>query len=117
MVPQSLDEIVPRVIPGSARMWTYLSGAAELGVAATLAVPRTRRIGAGLAAVLFVALFPANIQMAIDWSGKALPQRLIAYGRLPLQIPLVWLALRVRSQAIAIEPSATRHNPAKGVDL
>ena len=98
-VPKSFDEIVPRALPGSSRTWTSLSGGAELGVAALVAVPRTRRLGATLAAALFVAVLPANIQMAVDWSNRPRPQRLLAYGRLPLQIPLVWLALRVRRAA------------------
>lgn len=76
-------------------MWTYVSGAAELAVAALVAVPRTRRLGGALALALFVAVFPANIQMAVDWSDRSWGQRLIAYGRLPLQVPLIWLVVRV----------------------
>jgi uncharacterized membrane protein len=99
-VPKGFDGIVPHALPGSPRVWTFLSGAAELGVATTVAFPRTRRTGAVLAAALFVTVFPANIQMAVDWSGRPLAQRLVAYGRLPLQIPLVWLALRVRRSTV-----------------
>ena len=95
VIPNGFDAIVPHALPGSARMWTYISGGAELAVATVVAAPRTRRLGGGLAVALFVAVFPANIQMAIDWSDRSWPQRLIAYGRLPLQIPLVWLAWRV----------------------
>ena len=95
-IPKGFDKIVPRELPGRARSWTWVSGAAELGVAATVAVPRSRHLGAALAAALFVAVFPANVQMAMDWADRPRPQRLLAYGRLPLQIPLVWLALRVR---------------------
>ena len=96
--PQGFDDIVPRLLPGPHRMWTYASGIVELGTATIVAVPRSRRPGAMLAAALFVAVFPANIQMAIDWTNRPLPQRLIAYGRLPLQIPLVWLACKVASR-------------------
>ncbi len=96
--PSFFDEMVPRALPGPARLWTYLSGAAELAVATALAVPRTRRFGGWAAAALLVALFPANVQMAIDWSDRPLPERLAAYGRLPLQIPLIvwalWIAFR-----------------------
>ena len=95
VIPNGFDEIVPHALPGTARMWTYVSGAAELAVATLVAVPRTRRFGGALALALFVVVFPANIQMAVDWSDRAWGQRLIAYGRLPLQIPLVWLAWRV----------------------
>lgn len=96
--PKPYDSIVPTALPGSARTWTYLSGVAELVVAAALVVPRFRRLGGLLAALLFVAVFPANVQMALDYqrSDKPLPARLIAFGRLPLQIPLVLWALRVR---------------------
>lgn len=108
--PQGFDDIVPRVLPGTHRMWTYASGLVELAVATTVAVPRIRRSGAMLAAALFVAVFPANIQMAIDWADRPLLQRLIAYGRLPLQIPLIWLACKVatRRSAAAGPVTATR---------
>lgn len=95
VAPNGFDEIVPHALPGSPRMWTYVSGAAELAVAALVAAPRTRRLGGALALALFVAVFPANIQMAVDWSDRSWGQRLIAYGRLPLQVPLIWLAVRV----------------------
>jgi uncharacterized membrane protein len=96
VVPQFFDQFVPESLPGTQRDWTYGSGVAELATAAVVAAPRTRRLGAGLAALLFVAVFPANVKMAIDWSDRSLPERLAAYGRLPLQIPLVLWALRVR---------------------
>jgi uncharacterized membrane protein len=99
VMPSFYDRIVPGWLPGSARSWTYISGAAELGCAALVAVPRTRRTGAGLAALLFVAVFPANLQMAIDYRDRGLPERAVAYGRLPLQIPLVVWARRVRAAA------------------
>ncbi len=95
IAPKGFDGIVPRALPGASRMWTYISGVAELGVAVTVAVPRTRRLGGYLATALFIAVLPANIQMAIDWADRPLAQRLLAYGRLPLQIPLIWLALTV----------------------
>ena len=69
--PASFDMIVPEQLPGAARTWTHLSGVAELLVAALIAVPRTRRFGGLLAALLFVAVFPANVKMVIDWSDPA----------------------------------------------
>jgi uncharacterized membrane protein len=93
------DVIVPRVLPGRARNYTYASGAAEQAIAGLVAHPKTRLPGSSLAALLFVAVFPANVQMALDWSKKSLLQRAIAYGRLPLQIPLVLWALKVRRNA------------------
>jgi uncharacterized membrane protein len=98
-VPHAYDLIVPRWVPGPARAWTLGSGAAELACALAVARPTTRRLGAAAAAVLFVAVFPANVQMALDWRARPLPEQLVAYGRLPLQIPLVLWALRVRARA------------------
>ncbi|MEU8814183.1 hypothetical protein [Actinoplanes sp. NPDC048796] len=96
--PKPFDAIVPRSLPGSPRTWTYLSGAAELAVAAAVAHPRTRRVGALAAAGLFAAVFPANVKMAVDWRHASPAKRAVAYGRLPLQIPLVLWARRVFAQ-------------------
>jgi uncharacterized membrane protein len=96
--PRPFDSLVPPELPGSQRSWTYASGVAELACGAAIAVPRTRRLGGLLAALLFVAVFPGNVKMAVDYqrAGKPLPARLIAFARLPLQYPLVLWALRVR---------------------
>jgi uncharacterized membrane protein len=93
--PRPFDSIVPRSLPGSPRRWTYLSGVAELAVAAAVAHPRSRRAGGLAAAALFAAVFPANVKMAADWRHASPARRAIAYGRLPLQVPLIAWALRV----------------------
>ncbi|MFI5908731.1 hypothetical protein [Dactylosporangium sp. NPDC051541] len=92
--PRPFDAIVPRSLPGRARAYTYVSGACELGLAAGLVHPRTRRAAALAAAGFFVAVFPANVRMAIDWRNAAPARRAVAWARLPLQVPLVWWALR-----------------------
>ncbi|GAA0539633.1 DoxX family protein [Paractinoplanes ferrugineus] len=95
VAPKPFDSLVPRSLPGSPRTWTYLSGVAELAVAAAVAHPRTRRLGGLAAAALFVGVFPANVKMAYDWRNAPPSRRAIAYGRLPLQVPLVLWARRV----------------------
>ncbi|MGI5127704.1 DoxX family protein [Pseudonocardia sp. CA-107938] len=102
-VPALYDRLVPEVLPGTPRLWTQLSGVAELAVAAAVALPRTRRVGGLAAAALFVAVLPANVKMAVDWSDRSPAERAIAYGRLPLQLPLVLWARRV-SRAAAPAP-------------
>jgi uncharacterized membrane protein len=87
--PRVFDGIVPSGLPGSARAWTYASGAAELALAAGLAVPRTRRTAALATTAFFVGVFPANVKMAKDWRHRPARLRAAAYGRLPLQVPLV----------------------------
>lgn len=97
--PRPFDAIVPPWIPGSARFWTYASGVAEIAVGTAVASPRTRRAGGLAAAALFVAVFPANVQMAWDWRTKRWPYRAVAFGRLPLQVPMIQHALRVSREA------------------
>jgi uncharacterized membrane protein len=97
--PKPFDSIVPRSLPGSPRTWTSLSGATELAVAAAVAHPRTRALGGLAAAGLFAAVFPANVKMAMDWRHARPALRAVAYGRLPLQVPLVWWGLRVARTA------------------
>lgn len=96
LAPKPFDTIVPAELPGSARAYTYASGVAELGTAALLAVPRTRRLGATAAMALFLAVFPANVNMVRLWWGKPWPMRLGAIARLPLQIPMIIAANKVR---------------------
>jgi uncharacterized membrane protein len=93
--PRPYDAIIPSRLPGSPRTWTYASGLVELGCAAAILTPRTRRAGALTAAGLFVAVFPANVKMAYDWRDRPLPHRTAAYARLPLQAPLIAWALSV----------------------
>lgn len=102
VAPKPFDSIVPRQLPGGPRTYTQVSGVAEIAIGTAIAVPRTRRLGGTLAAALFVAVFPANVQMAIDWLRKdsvSTPLKAVAVARLPLQIPLVVAALKVRREA------------------
>ena len=98
LAPSSYERIVPRALGTShARTLVLVSGAAEIVAGALLTFDRTRRLGAGLAAGLFVVVFPANVQMAVDGglagAGFPLGSPLVAWLRLPLQAPLVWWAL------------------------
>src|SRR5579862_286966 len=86
--PGFFDDIVPHALPLPPRTWTHVSGAAELACAVAVARPATRRVGGLAAAALFVAVFPANVQMAVDWRRRPALERAGAYGRLPLQVPL-----------------------------
>ena len=57
--------------------------------AAGVALPRTRKAAALATAAFFVGVLPANVKMAVDWRHRPAPQRAAAWGRLPLQLPLV----------------------------
>lgn len=96
---QYFDPLIPPRLPGSARAWTLGSGVAELGVAGLLLIPRTRRIGGLAAAALYVGVWPGNFQMAWDSLGASPKAQAIAWGRLPLQIPLISSAVQVYRHA------------------
>jgi uncharacterized membrane protein len=98
-VPKRFDTIVPAELPGSARFYTLASGVAEGATGALLLVPRTRRLGALAAIALFVGVFPANVNMVRLWWGKGWPARVGALARLPLQVPMITQALKIRRNA------------------
>ncbi|MFF4547960.1 MauE/DoxX family redox-associated membrane protein [Streptomyces sp. NPDC001435] len=87
--PRQFDATIPKMLPGSARTWTYASGAVELALAAGLVTRRTRPVAARAAAAFFVGVFPANVKMAVDWRHRPAPLKAAAVARLPLQVPLV----------------------------
>jgi uncharacterized membrane protein len=96
LVPKPFDDIVPAELPGGARLYTYASGVAEVSIGALL-LPRSTRRHAALAAVLlFIGVFPANVNMCRLWWDKPWPMRVAALARLPLQIPMITTALKIR---------------------
>lgn len=93
VVPAPFERIVPRLL-GSPRPWVTTSGLVEIGTGAALLAPATRRLGGWVAAALMVAVFPANVQMAVDAGAPDGLYATAAWLRLPLQIPLILWALR-----------------------
>ena len=101
--PGPLDSIVPSALPGDPRIYTYLSGVAEIAIGLALLTPSSKRVlgkpvklwGAYGAFALFLAVYPANINMAIQWSDRAMPEPLIAYARLPFQFYFLWAAWKL----------------------
>lgn len=97
--PQFFESIMPRVIPTRHHRWlVYVSGIAEVACAAGLV--RRTRWGAAASTALLLGVLPANIQMALDaGTGRhpgAMDNRAVAWGRLPLQLPMIWAALQAR---------------------
>ena len=96
--PGFYRRIVPRPL-GHPNEVVALSGAAELACAAAMILPPTRRLGGWATAALLLAVFPANIQMALDGGIKGAPfpanSALLAWLRLPLQVPAVLMAISV----------------------
>lgn len=98
IAPGPYRRIVPAPLRAHAAAIVAASGVCELVCAALLAIPHTRRLGAAATAALFVAVFPANIQMALDSLHTDTPAAVavVAWLRLPLQAPLILWALRFR---------------------
>ncbi len=81
-------------------MWA--SGVAELGCALALLVRRSRSVGGWACAALFVVVFPANVQMAVDALQGEGGSVAVALVRLPLQVPLVLWAVHVARPAASL---------------
>ena len=92
--PQVYEPIMPAFVPAH-REVIYASGVLELVCAAGLLHPRTRSSAGWASLALLLAVYPANLKMAGDAarSGRP-PLRAVAFGRLPLQLPMLWSAYK-----------------------
>lgn len=94
------EAIVPPWVPGSAKTVNKLAGVAEL-VGGTLAlVPGAEKHARRYLVGLLIAVFPANIQMAIRQTEAAgrVPRWLL-WARLPLQlVAIAWVRRSLRSE-------------------
>ena len=92
--PQVYEPIVPRVLPAR-RQVVLVSGVAELVCAAGLLHPRGRRAAGWASAGLLLAVYPANVKMALDARrSRSAGLRAATLARLPLQLPMIRTALR-----------------------
>lgn len=90
VMPRTYEAIVPEYLPAQ-RELVYASGAAEMVAAALTLHPRTRRAGGwGLIATL-VGVFPANVEMALHPERFEQFSPVVLWGRLPVQLVLVYL--------------------------
>ena len=109
IMPRVYERIIPDYIPAPREM-VYASGVAEfLGAVATLH-PRTRKAGGWLLVATLLAVFPANVDMALNAdSYPDIPGgQATLLARLPLQVLflyLVWLAA-LKEDASATTSSA-----------
>jgi uncharacterized membrane protein len=93
--PKFYDVMIPEQLPGAPRTWTYGSGVAEIAVATAVLVPRTRRAGGLAAALLF-----GNVKQALDARrSDSTAFRIGTLLRLPMQVPLIAWAMKVRATA------------------
>jgi uncharacterized membrane protein len=58
-------------------------------------MPRTQQLGGLAALMVFLGVFPGNVNMVRLWWDKPWPMKLVAIGRLPLQFPMFVSAFKV----------------------
>jgi len=99
VAPRGYVRIMPRWLPAPLAL-VYISGVAEIAGGVGLLIHSLQRAAAWGLIALLVAVFPANINMAINKLGftpEQKPNPWILWGRLPLQfvmIAWVWLYTR-----------------------
>jgi uncharacterized membrane protein len=89
IVPGAYEQIVPPYLPAH-RELVFVSGFFEVIGGVGDLLPATRKAaGWGLIALL-VAVFPANLYMAVDAGAFSNLPAWALYARLPLQVVLIW---------------------------
>jgi uncharacterized membrane protein len=88
--PRWYDGIMPAPLRPWARQITYASGAAELAGGVLVLSARTRRLGRWWLLATLAAVYPANIQMALNPQRYRAIPRLALWARLPLQFVAAW---------------------------
>jgi uncharacterized membrane protein len=85
------EKMMPSFIPYHKEI-VYISGVIEIILALMLLVDELRSLASKFIIVLLIAVFPANIQMSIDYWKKKNPFVWLTIVRLPLQFVLIWWA-------------------------
>ena len=80
--------IMPPYLPWHLKL-IYVSGVFEIIFGLLLIPKSTRRVAAWLLIALLIAVFPANIQMTINYFRESNPDLWISIVRLPIQIILI----------------------------
>ena len=102
VVPQPFIKIVPGVLPAPAAL-VYISGVCEIALGAGLFFPVTRQLSAWGLIALFIAVYPANLNMAFNHIKiTGIPNSWWFHSiRLPFQFVLIaWAYWYTRPQAV-----------------
>ncbi len=96
--PGFYKKIMPEWLPFHYPL-IYISGAAEI-LLGVLLLPKASRKFAGWGLILLLlAVFPANIQMTVDYANQHHPQLWVSIVRLPVQGLLIyWAYLATRPE-------------------
>lgn len=91
--PLFYKKIMPPVLPAP-DLLILISGICELVLGLLLLPAITRKFAAWGFIALLIAVFPANVQMMLNYRAEDNPQLWMAVARLPLQILLIWWAYK-----------------------
>lgn len=89
--PAVYMKVMPRWLPWH-RELIILSGICEIVLGILLLFPAPRPLAAWGIIILLIAVFPANIQMMLNYLNRHHPYLWMAILRLPLQFLLIWWA-------------------------
>lgn len=98
VIPRTYEAIVPDQLPAR-RELVYASGVAEIAGGLAVLHPRTRRLGSLWSIATLLAVFPANVHMALHPERYRVPGgRRSLYLRLPVQLLFIaWARAAGRS--------------------
>jgi uncharacterized membrane protein len=97
VMPKAYVAIMPDYLPAHKEL-VAASGVAEIAGGAALMHPRTRRLGAWWLIATLIAVFPANLHMALHPERYKRIPRGALYARLPVQLLFAaWVRSAARS--------------------
>jgi uncharacterized membrane protein len=97
VMPKAYVAIMPDYLPAHKEL-VAASGVAEIAGGAALMHPRTRRLGAWWLIATLIAVFPANLHMALRPERYKRIPRGALYARLPVQLLFAaWVRSAARS--------------------
>jgi len=97
--PEVYEPLMPSWVPAH-REVILGSGLAELALALGLVLPPTRRLAGWASVGLLLAVWPGNLQMALDSNrSSSAAFKVAAWGRLPLQVPMIRAAVAAARSA------------------
>lgn len=103
--PETYEQLMPGYLPAH-RALVLVSGAAEIAGGLGVAFSQTRRAAGVWLVALLVAVFPANVNMALHPEQFRSIAPALLWARLPLQGLLMWWALRAtRRGAVRARPA------------
>jgi uncharacterized membrane protein len=89
--PATYMKIMPVWLPWHFAL-VILSGLFEILCGLLLLFVKTRQVGAFCTIALLIAVFPANIQMTVNYIHEQNPAIWVSIIRLPVQLLLIWWA-------------------------